>query len=759
VRTKLGQQHLARGPEQDRALPNSSLRALYQLGLSHYVPQLITQEGLSVVDALFIWHSHRPGDATTCMTQLRSVCACVHELYAVSSAWNGDTMRKHHAPHDETWRRALAARVATELATPWLHAAASAALKKCLDSLGWIRNYENDKDQDMSDADCGQLLADLGYMQLVPVFQSLLLDLLRQQLTLMVQERFAGNFQLADALDTCKAYLHWPALLLHLPADCATDIQASLIHHLESTFFTLRLGELFDMVQEYPDSLPSWRELAGCMKRLNGQERVSTQFRAAIRHRLLHLGASTSTILRHYGSLIKGLEVLDPTGVMLAGVAADVRAYVSKRPDVRECAVRLLMGMDAEVNEQLLVGDVVDMAAGMVAEETEEGDEADEAWDTWEPVAVDSAIRSTDSRASAFSVVQGLVGLFDSPHVLAAAFESMLSGTLLGTPGFGANQALMYAEVLKGRLGEACMSKAQVMLWDVAESRRTVTLMRERGRERDDADSIPKCLEVLHLSHLYWPGEKVAGSSASATPHDDSTIQGYLPPSVRDDMLAYQRSYSALKPSRSLRWQPQEGVVELEVEFGPAAAGIRTFRVSPLEASLLCWMQMEAPDAGVSLASLSQHLRATPAQVVRALNVWQRAGLILEAQPHHYRLRPEEEVSAARAYVPRTIDEELDLAEAASAAASAPADGTASSGDGTTTDLTQAMRDFCLAVIGRQGAVPLDIIHRMIGMQVPGAVGKSKDDTKRVLQTLVQEERLRVVNGAYLIKRPPPSPS
>lgn len=62
-------------------------------------------------------------------------------------------------------------------------------------------------------------------------------------------------------------------------------------------------------------------------------------FKAAIRKRLLHTGASTTQILEMYVSMIRALRVLDSSDLVLNFIAAPVRTYLTGRKDTVRCIV------------------------------------------------------------------------------------------------------------------------------------------------------------------------------------------------------------------------------------------------------------------------------------------------------------------------------------------------------------------------------------------------------------------------------------
>jgi anaphase-promoting complex subunit 2 len=80
------------------------------------------------------------------------------------------------------------------------------------------------------------------------------------------------------------------------------------------TLGQLRISEMFDIVVDYPDSLPACRDTAECLRHTNLRRAFVTQFRRAVQQRLLHAGAATTGIIHQYVSSIRALRGVDPSG-------------------------------------------------------------------------------------------------------------------------------------------------------------------------------------------------------------------------------------------------------------------------------------------------------------------------------------------------------------------------------------------------------------------------------------------------------------
>jgi hypothetical protein len=140
-----------------------------------------------------------------------------------------------------------------------------------------------------------------------------------------------------------------------------------------------RSKELFEMIAEYPDCLPSLQELRDTVAVTDNMGFVGKSFRAVLCKRLLHMGASTTQILDFYVSMIKALRVLDPSDLMLTYVAVPIRHYLQRRNDAVRCIVASLTeGKESELHGELKQG-------GSLAYAPDEDDEEGGPGVNWAP--------------------------------------------------------------------------------------------------------------------------------------------------------------------------------------------------------------------------------------------------------------------------------------------------------------------------------------------------------------------------------------
>jgi anaphase-promoting complex subunit 2 len=172
-----------------------------------------------------------------------------------------------------------------------------------------------------------------------------------------VSEHIAGEFE-DDTL--FASLLEWKTSVLHpflMDVLCcsSTTQQASpnvlevwdhkLNHTIAECFCQVRKGELFDMIRDYPDSLPGIQDLNKALQLTRMTSQLMDSLKGSFQQRLLHPGVETGQILQIYINTIKVLRVMDPTDGLLESVATGIRSYLRGRADtVRNIITRYEYG-------------------------------------------------------------------------------------------------------------------------------------------------------------------------------------------------------------------------------------------------------------------------------------------------------------------------------------------------------------------------------------------------------------------------------
>nr|GFB94961.1 anaphase-promoting complex subunit 2 [Tanacetum cinerariifolium] len=97
------------------------------------------------------------------------------------------------------------------------------------------------------------------------------------------------------------------------PSERVIRWQLRLEYFAYETLQDLRIAKLFEIIVDYPDSVPAIDDLKQCLEYTGQHSKLVDSFISSLRYRLLTADASTNDILDQYVSTIKALRTIDPT--------------------------------------------------------------------------------------------------------------------------------------------------------------------------------------------------------------------------------------------------------------------------------------------------------------------------------------------------------------------------------------------------------------------------------------------------------------
>lgn len=519
----------------------------------------------------------------------------------------------------------------------------------------------------------------------------------------------------------------WLRLIFTCKDDNATDqttTEVSLdewkpkLHYfMYKSFADLRIDQLFDIIVEYPDSLPAIQDLKECLEVTDQRKELIVSLRTAFEQRLLHPGANTSDILTQYVSAIRALHVLDPTGVILEHVCAPVRQYLRTREDTVRCIVTSLTDENStELAEELMRGDARAVSElGALDSEDEDNDD-----ENWMPPPSDADPDKMSSSRKAPDIISMLVNVYGSTDLFVSEYRTLLADRLLASFNYDTEKELRYLELLKLRFGESHLHFCEIMLKDVADSRRINSHIQVLGcsDNANVSDTIP--LTAMVLSAVFWPAFR------------DEKLK--VPNEVQKAMDEYTKGFEALKGMRTLRWKPHLGLVNIDVELADRTLSLS---VTPAQATALMHFQDKER---WTLEELSGVMQAPAGLLRRRLGFWISQGVLKEESTDTF-------VVVEKQKGQQRISEVVMDAEVESVMAS--------SQDQREEEL-QVFWSYIVGMLTNLESLPLDRIHsmlRMFAMQGPSPSQCSVDDLRRFLDRKVKDQELQFVNGFYRLPK------
>ncbi|TIC68002.1 hypothetical protein E3Q03_01716 [Wallemia mellicola] len=362
-------------------------------------------------------------------------------------------------------------------------------------------------------------------------------------------------------------------------------------------FCEMRIEELFDIIVDYPDSTAAINDIKTCLERVQYRSHLVKQLKTLNETRLLHAGASTQLILTQYISTIKCLLIIDPTGVLLASVAEPIRKYLRERPDTIRSIVASFVDEESELVEE---GDAQDNAPIVL-----ENDDAPD-WEdpNWEPEPIDAGPNfRSDGRKDLIST---LVSIYDSKEVFVEELQVMLAQRLMSLKDYNLEKEIRNIEILKLKFGETTLHACEVMLKDVADSKRI---------DQNIRSQIETVIRPIVVSRQFWP--EIEDFSFNLT----EQMQTYR--------KQYEDAYARFKPDKRLHWIPQIGNVSITLDLEDRTLNLD---VTPFQATVIDLFAVNGVTGGKMTAQdIEEQLEAPNSVIVQdTLAFWIKKGVLKE---------------------------------------------------------------------------------------------------------------------------------
>lgn len=163
-----------------------------------------------------------------------------------------------------------------------------------------------------------------------------------------------------------------------------------------------------------------------------------------------------------------------------------------------------------------------------------------------------------------------LVNVYGSKELFVNEYRTLLADRLLSQYSCDTEKEIRYLELLKLRFGDSQLHYCEVMLKDVADSKRINQNIKQDSNYTED--HIP--MAAMIVSAQFWP------------PFKDETLE--LHSKLTEQMKSYTSAFETLKGSRTLCWKHHLGMVDLEVQLGDRTVSMA---VSPVHATILMHFQ------------------------------------------------------------------------------------------------------------------------------------------------------------------------
>lgn len=493
----------------------------------------------------------------------------------------------------------------------------------------------------------------------------------------------------------------------------------------------LRMANMFDIVADYPDSLPAVEELRLVLQRTGLQANLAKSLQESLQRRLCHPGANTGQIIDMYISTIKVLRVIDPSDRLLTTVAEPIRQYLRGRADTVRSIIGSLTGSTpSDLYQELRRQDAKPLEDVTVDSEDEEECPTMD----WYPQpsihqpqgSFLEGSRTTGGGGSSNSdgdILAMLVSIYGSKELFVNEYRLMLADKLLANLDYNVDQEVHTLELLKLRFGEMSMRSCEVMLKDLNDSKRTNTNI--SSFLDGQANTV---VDAVMVSHIFWPQL-----------HDEPMKHH---PKMQYMLDVFGKEYARLKNPRVLLWFHQLGTVDLEAEVVEpnGQTFVKEFNCSPLLATLLSHFEDKPEWTAVDLSNetgIPEHL------IQKRMSFWINQRVIrlvttagTSTEPPHpvYVLASVDHLSSTNADDHHSVYHHHDTSEGGGVSFSAQEE-----------EEMEVYLSYIVGMLMLTSSLPLKTIHNNLKTFVTGSdirYNKTPQQLAAFLQRLCKEERL-----------------
>lgn len=505
---------------------------------------------------------------------------------------------------------------------------------------------------------------------------------------------------------------------------------------ISECYCSIRSSEIFDIIADYPDSLPAVMDLH---KALSKAQKVSTIVRAlkqSFRNRLLHPGAQTGQVLQMYINTIKVMRAFDPSDSLLDTAAEEVRAYLRGRSDTVRCIMTSLMDDQAESDlyEELQRHDAIPLDQAQY-----DSDDDDEPPDlNWNPapskyyqrISGVMGNRAVDKNADLLAM---MVRIYGSNDLFVDEYRLMLADKLLASTDFDTEKDIHNLELLKLRFGEMSMRQCEIMIKDMEDSKRitsNIHYMLKTRRNNDSMDDREDVVDVAIISHIFWP------------PLQKEAMKYH--PKIQDKLDEFSNEYAKYKKPRRLVWFQHIGQVQLELEVIEEDGEISTkeFTCSPLHATLIS--HFEDNDGCWTLSALSSETGVSDDIIKKKMGYWVNNKVVkVTHEPEvTYQLLSHHDSDTNNNHNDFYDDEDQIIVSLS----------------GQEEEEWEVYESYVVGMLSNLGQLPLERIHNMLKTFVTGSehkYNKTPQQLSMFLQNLCHKEKLECgADGMYkLVKK------
>ncbi|CEG73246.1 hypothetical protein RMATCC62417_08665 [Rhizopus microsporus] len=381
-------------------------------------------------------------------------------------------------------------------------------------------------------------------------------------------------------------------------------------HVLYESIYQYRIGNILDTILDIPETNDAILDLKITVDKRGYLDDLEKKLLQEIKNRLLQLSVSTTSILEYYAACVQCLRQIDPSCKILLTVTDTIQRYIREyRKDVAQGVVTIIRNPE-NYDIQLRAND--DEPYVFAIDELSNGKTQKEKIPDREHML--EKLEKLKAKSSDMAAL--LISMCKSVKDFVIAYGDRLGEILLKTKDYDTEEEILRLEIIKMNFPPDMFIRCDIMLKDVAESKRIDKMIHEN-------EAIDNSFRSLIVSRKYWPGNNDSGDGDESEDNDDThNIMEYWPHQKRL-MKDYMAEYGRKKASRRLKFLPSLGTVSIELEF---QSGKQELEVQPEAAVIISLYEHEG--TALTKDDIATRLGIKKKVVVECMNFWTQKGIL-----------------------------------------------------------------------------------------------------------------------------------
>lgn len=383
-----------------------------------------------------------------------------------------------------------------------------------------------------------------------------------------------------------------------------TNFKDTLLHIGKTTLISRRIEHIFNLVNEYPNSVETLKEFHVCLSKNDEKNILVKGFIEDLNSKLLLPSINTTQIILYYIKTIHSFLIIDHRGVLLDKVARSIRRYLCSRKDTVEKIV------DGLLNTVVSENKLIELNTELHKDHLNSTDpnsmlNLQKRTLNWVPDPVDALPDFQIGKID--DIIESVTSIFEDNTLFIDQFAKIFCVNLLNIKDYEISGIVQNLTLLKSKFTDNDFNKIDVMINDIVQSKQLDDRIMPSGYQRYHVHGV-------FLSRLFWPNLFL-----------DSLTFNFCS-EIQEELVAYESAYNNIQKGRALKLHPQHTSLEVDINLNGVS---KTYDITLDKYSVLSIIsELNIPVVKIGVIMMKLKM---PLQLIRAsLDFWVKEDVLIE---------------------------------------------------------------------------------------------------------------------------------